>query len=141
MQFDKNYFLDQLRNGASMDNIGQALADAMNEAQEAYNAELDARKKAAEAAEMTQTKRDMALDLIGIIQDYGRLVAPEAADVLDNVDDDDINMMVDTLDEMFKMMSAVAKLKIDLDKCNQITPSPLSKSDDEVLSNFIKSLM
>ena len=142
MQFDKNYFLDQLRNGASMDNIGQALADAMNEAQEAYNAELDARKKAAEAAEaaaMAQNKREMALDLIHLIQEYGMMVAPEAADVLNNYDEDDIDMMVNTLDEMFKMMSAVAKLKSDLDKCNAITPC--SKSDDEVLSNFIKSLM
>ena len=142
MQFDKNYFLDQLRNGANMDNIGQALADAMNEAQEAYNAELDARKKAAEAAEMAQAKRDMALDLIDIIQDYGYLVAPETADVLDNFDEDDVDMMVNTLDEMFNMMSAIAKLKVDLDKCNQITPcSKTPKSDDEVLSNFIKSLM
>ena len=140
--FDKNYFLDQLRNGASMDNIGQALADAMNEAQEAYNAELDARKKAAEAAEMAQAKRDMALELINIIQDYGHLVAPETADVLDNFDEDDVDMMVNTLDEMFNMMSAIAKLKVDLDKCNQITPcSKAPKSDDEVLSNFIKSLM
>lgn len=142
MTYDKNYFLDQLRNGASMDNIGQALADAMNEAQEAYTAELDAKKKAAEAAEMAQTKREMALDLIGIIQDYGHLVAPEAADVLDNIDDDDIDMMVNTLDEMFTMMSAIVKLKIGLDKCDTITPAtPAPKSDDEVLNNFIKSLM
>ena len=142
MQFDKNYFLDQLRNGASMDNIGQALADAMNEAQEAYNAELDAKKKAAEVAALTQNKREMALDLIHLIQDYGMMVAPEAADVLSNYDEDDIDMMVNTLDEMFNMMSAIAKLKVDLDKCSTITPcSKAPKSDDEVLSNFIKSLM
>jgi hypothetical protein len=88
--YDKNYFLNQLRNGVSMDSMGQALADAMNEAQDAYAAELAVKEKEAEAAAMAQTKRDMALDLIDIIRDYGDLVAPEAANMLDEVDDDDM---------------------------------------------------
>jgi hypothetical protein len=141
MVYDKNYFLDQLRNGTSMDDMGQALADAMNEAQEAYTAELAVKEKEAEAAAMAQTKRDMALDLIDIIQDYGRLVAPEAADILDDVDDDDIDAMVATLDQMFQMMSSMAQLKANLEKVQTKTPVKRAKSDDEVLANFIKSLM
>ena len=149
MVYDKNYFLDQLRNGTSMDVMGQALADAMNEAQTAYAAELAAKEKEAEAAAMAQTKRDMALDLIDIIRDYGHLVAPEAADILDNIEDDDIDAMVNTLDEMFHMMTAMAQLKATLEKsCTQIPnckpvtkKAKPAKSDDEVLANFIKSLM
>jgi 2-oxoglutarate dehydrogenase complex dehydrogenase (E1) component-like enzyme len=148
MVYDKNYFLDQLRNGASMDSMGQALADAMNEAQNAYAAELAAKQKEAEAAEIAQAKKDMALDLIDIIRDYGHLVAPEAADILDEIDDEDVDAMVVTLDEMFNMMTAVAKLKVDLEKLpkaqakSHITPvAKRAKSDDEVLANFIKSLM
>lgn len=145
MIYDKNYFLDQLRNGTSMDDMGQALADAMNEAQEAYTAELAVKKKEAEAATIAQTKRDMALDLIDIIRDYGRMVAPEAGDILNDVDDDDINAMVVTLDQMFQMMSSMVQLKTNLEKAqskNHITPvAKRAKSDDEVLSNFIKSLM
>ena len=141
MVYDKNYFLDQLRNGTSMDDMGQALADAMNEAQEAYAAELAVKEKEAEAAAMTQTKRDMALDLIDIIQDYGRLVAPETADILDDVGEDDIDAMVQTLDQMFQMMSSMAQLKANLEKVQPKTPVKRAKSDDEVLSNFIKSLM
>lgn len=149
MVYDKNYFLDQLRNGTSMDDMGQALANAMNEAQTAYAAEVAAKEKEAEAAAMAQTKRDMALDLVDIIRDYGHLVAPEAADILDEVDDEDIDAMVATLDEMFHMMTAMAQLKVQLEKgCTQIPEcKPVikavkrAKSDDEVLANFIKTLM
>jgi hypothetical protein len=141
MIYDKNYFLDQLRNGTSMDDMGQALADAMNEAQEAYTAELAVKEKEAEAAAMAQAKRDMALDLIDIIQDYGHLVAPEAADILDDVNDDDIDAMIQTLDQMFQMMSSMAQLKANLEKVQPKTPVKRAKSDDEVLANFIKSLM
>jgi hypothetical protein len=142
--FDKNYFLDQLRNGTSMDDMDQALADAMNAAQEAYTAELAVKEKEAEAAAMAQTKRDMALDLIDIIRDYGRMVAPEAADILDNVDDEDIDAMVVTLDQMFQMMKSMAQLKINLEKAQaKSTKIPVkhSKSDDDILANFIASLM
>ena len=157
MVYDKNYFLDQLRNGTSMDAMGQALADAMNEAQNAYAAELAAKEKEAEAAAIAQTKKEMALDLIDIIRDYGNLVAPETADILDNIDDDDVDAMVTTLDEMFNMMAAMAQLKVDLEsgKFNfnlgsqpkaqtksSITPvAKKAKSDDEVLANFIAKLM
>ena len=146
MVYDKNYFLDQLRNGTSMDDMGQALANAMNEAQTAYAAEVAAKEKEAEAAAMAQTKRDMALDLVDIIRDYGRLVAPEAADILDEVDDEDIDAMVTTLDEMFHMMTAMAQLKANLEKTYTQIPeckpvAKRAKSDDEVLSNFIASLM
>lgn len=144
--FDKNYFLSQLRNGVSMDSMGQALADAMNEAQDAYAAELAVKEKEAEAAAMAQNKREMALDLIDIIRDYGHMVAPEAADILDDIGEDDIDAMVTTLDQMFQMMTAMAQLKRDLEKA--ATPKQTvkvatkrAKSDDEVLSNFIKSLM
>ena len=151
--FDKNYFLNQLRNGVSMDSMGQALADAMNEAQEAYTAELEVAKKAQADAEMAQAKRDMALDLIDIIRDYGHLVAPEAADILDDVNDDDVDAMIVTLDQMFQMMSSMAQLKANLENLDKlpvpkaqakshITPvAKPSKSDDEVLAKFIASLM
>ena len=151
--YDKNYFLNQLRNGVSMDSMGQALADAMNEAQEAYTAELAVKEKEAEAAAIAENKREMALDLIDIIRDYGRMVAPEAADILDDVDDEDVDAMIVTLDQMFQMMSSMAQLKANLESLDKlpvpkaqvkshITPvAKPSKSDDEVLAKFIASLV
>jgi hypothetical protein len=140
-----NDVLTRLRNGESMDTIGQSIADVLNEAQEAYTAELAVKEKEAEAAAMAQAKRDMALDLIDIIQDYGRLVAPDAADILDDIDDDDVDAMIVTLDQMFHMMSSMAQLKVNLEKAqtkSHITPvAKHAKSDDEVLAKFIASLM
>ena len=138
--FDKEYFLNQLRKGVSMDDMGQALADAMNEAQDAYAAEQAAKEKEAIAAAMAQTKRELALDLVGIIQAYGRLVAPEAADVLEDISDSDIDTMVNSLDQMFNMMTTMAQLKSGLEKIAVVPTPRKAKSDDEILANFIKSL-
>ena len=141
-----NDILARLRNGESMDTIGQSIADVLNEAQEAYAAELAVKEQEAEAAAIAQTKREMALDLIDIIRDYGRMVAPEAEDILDNIDDADVDAMVATLDEMFHMMTAMVQLKTQLENIQPKSaklPVPVkrAKSDDEVLANFIKSLM
>jgi cation diffusion facilitator CzcD-associated flavoprotein CzcO len=141
MVYDKNYFLDQLRNGARIEDIGQALADAMNEAQEAHIAEQVAAAKAAEEAQnkaaIEATKREMAMDMIDIIRDYGLMVAPETADVMNEIDDEDIDMMVHTLDEMFHMLAALANLKHTMAKAPVGNSKP---SDDAILANFIASL-
>ena len=141
MVYDKNYFLDQLRNGAKIEDIGQALADAMNEAQEAHIAEQAAAAKAAEEAQnkaaIETAKRDMALDMVDIIRDYGMLVAPETADVMNEIDDEDIDIMVNTLDEMFHMLAALANLKHTMAKAPVGNSKP---SDDTILANFIASL-
>ena len=141
MVYDKNYFLDQLRNGAKIEDIGQALADAMNEAQEAHIAEQAAAAKAAEEAQnkaaIEATKREMAMDMIDIIRNYGLMVAPETADVMNEIDDEDIDMMVTTLDEMFHMLAALANLKHTVAKAPVGNSKP---SDDTILANFIASL-
>ena len=138
--FDKEYFLTQLRKGADLDDMGKALATALNEAQKAYAEEQAAKEKEAKAAAMAQTKRELVLDMIGIIQAYGRLVAPEAAETLEDITDDDIDAMIAGLDQMYQMMTSMAKLKTDLEKIT-ITPAPKrAKSDDEILANFIKTL-
>lgn len=141
--FDKNYFLNQLRNGVSMDSMGQALADAMNEAQDAYIAEQEAAKAEQAAQDLAQAKRNLACELIDLIQEYGDLVAPEAANMLDEVNDEDIDAMIETLDQMFNMMVALNELKHNLEKVSTpVKPGcKKPKSDDEVLANFIKSLM
>ena len=143
-----NDILARLRNGESMDTIGQSIADVLNEAQEAYIAEQAVKVKEAEEAALAQAKRNLACGLIDLIKEYGDLVAPDAADMLDDVDDEDIDAMVETLDQMFNMMTAMVQLKHDLEKAqttSRIVPvkkaTKTPKSDDEVLANFIKSLM
>jgi hypothetical protein len=148
-----NDVLARLRNGESMDTIGQSIADVLNEAQEAYKAEQEVAKKAQADAKLAQAKRLLAEELIDLIQEYGDLVAPEAANMLDEVDDDDIDAMVEALDQMFQMMTAMVQLKANLESLDKlpvpkaqvkskITPAgKLTNSDDEVLAKFIASLM
>ena len=66
-------------------------------------------------------------------------------DIFSIVSEDDIDAMVESLDQMFHMMSSLMQLKRDLEKAQTkqtvkvATKRP--KSDDEVLANFLKSLV
>ena len=135
--FDKNYFLNQLRNGASIDTIGQSIADAMNEAVEAHNAEVAAAKAAATKAAVESKKYELAKEMVHTIREYGMLVAPDAKEILDQVTEDDLEAMIKTLDEMFHMMTSMVKLKNKLEGLETSTP----KTDDDILANFIATLM
>jgi hypothetical protein len=126
--FNKDYFLNQLRNGQSIDAIGQGLANAMNEAMEAYAAEQA-------AVSLASQKRDIALDMVDLLRDYGALVmGEEACDFMDDITDEDLDSLVESMDQLFNMMKALTELKAKLDK------APVSSSDDDILANFIRSL-
>lgn len=145
--FDKNYFLTRLANGESMDVIGEEIAAMMNEAvaeHEAQKAEAEriAMEQAAEAA-LIQTKRDLARDLVDLILEYGELVAPGVTVDLD-VSDEELDMLIQGMDEMFQMMTALNKLKTITDTKApvqvKVTGPKVTKSDDEALNDFLKSL-
>ena len=144
--FDKNYFLDQLRNGTSMDDMGQALADAMNEAQATYDAELEAAKQAQAANDLAIKKRELAEDFIHLVQDYGDLVCPGSRDILSEYTNEDLDEMINAIDQMFNLLQFAIQMRAALEEKPQtkshITPATKApKSDDEVLANFLKSLV
>mgnify|MGYP003435048866 CR=1 FL=1 len=56
---------------------------------------------------------------------------------MDQVTEEDLNVMIKTLDEMFHMMTSMIELKNKLESLD----TPKAKSDDDVLANFIASLM
>ena len=152
MVIDKNYFLSRLANGEKIDDIGEEIAGLMNAAVADHEAKVAAEKAAAEAARkeenLLNTKRELATELMEIIQDYGALVAPDtSAALLDDTTDEDLDMMIQLLDEMFQMLTAVAKLRdafgdvAETKSKSAVDFAPKNnKSDDEVLTNFIKSL-
>ena len=113
------------------------LTAAMNDAKDAFDAEVAAARKAENEAFLNQRKFDLAKEMVEVIREYGHLVAPEAEDILNGCTEDDLKMMVKTLDEMFNMMKAMTQLKVELEKA----PTPKVKlSDDDVLANFIMTL-
>ena len=141
-----NDILARLRNGESMDAIGMSIADILNEAQNAYDAELEAAKKAQAANDLAIKKRELAEDFIHLMQDYGDLVCPGSRDILSEYTDEDLDEMIHAIDQMFNLLQFAIQMRTALEEKPQtkshITPNlQLGKSDDEVLANFLKSLV
>lgn len=135
--FDKNYFLNQLRNGENLDVLAKGISEAMNDAMEEFQAELNERRNAERLASIQNSKYHLAQEMVRIIQEYGRLVAPEAKEIMEQVTEEDLDVMVKSLDEMFHMMTSMVELKNKLEGLETSSP----KSDDDILANFITSLM
>lgn len=137
MTIDKNYFLNKLNEGESIDSIGQAIADMMNAAVQEYETE---KVRAAKA----DRKREIMKELCALIEEYGKL---ENVNEDFNITDEDIDALMKAFEEMFKTITEIKKLagalesKIPtLDNKNIKVAIKQPMSDDEILSNFIKML-
>lgn len=139
MVIDKNYFLARLANGEDIDRIGEDIADMMNAAVAEYEAKQEADQKA-------QTKRAI---MRNIVDDIAELAALEGMDPIDfETSDEELDMLVQSFTEMFEALAQIKKLGAILEKtAEKPVPQknkPISKapkSDDEVLSDFITSLL
>ena len=139
MVIDKNYFLARLANGEDIDRIGEDIADMMNAAVAEYEAKQEADQKA-------QTKRAIMRDIIDSIKE---LAALEGMDPIDfETSDEELDMLVQNFTEMFQALNQIKKLGAMLENAAE-QPIPQKnkpvfkapKSDDEVLSDFITSLL
>jgi hypothetical protein len=137
MTIDKNYFLNKLNEGESIDSIGQAIADMMNAAVQEYETE---KVRAAQ----TDRKREIMKELCALIEEYGKL---ENVDEDFDVTDEDIEALMKAFGEMFKTIRELKKLANALDQKIAVSDNKNIKmnskptmSDDEILSNFIKML-
>jgi hypothetical protein len=154
MNYDKNYFLDQLRNGQDINVMGQHIADAMNAAMADYNAEQEAARKAeaerVAKVELTARKKDLGLQMVDLFREYAALTGNTAMDELD-ITDEDMDTLVEALDQTFALMGAMKELKVAIDaipadkivarnpKVNINTSR--AKSDDEVLADFLATIL
>lgn len=137
MIIDKNYFLDKLYEGESIDSIGQAMADMMNAAVQEYEANK------AMAAKVNR-KREIMKELCALIEEYGKL---ENVDEDFDITEEDIEALMKAFEDMFKTIKELKKLagafetKISVPGNKNIklnAKQPMS--DDEILNNFIKML-
>ena len=151
MNYDKNYFLDQLRNGQDINAIGQAMADAMNAAVADYNAEQEAARKAEAArvakVELTARKKDLGLQMVDLFREYAALTGNTAMDELE-ITDDDLDTLVEALDQTFALMGAMKELKVAIDSIpadKVVARNPKTrihaKSYDEALADFLAQIM
>jgi hypothetical protein len=144
MTIDKDYFLARLANGEDMDTIGQDIADMMNEAVAEHVALQEAEAKRVAEAEKTQAKRDLIKTMIDVTKDLAVLEGMDPNDF--TVDDEDIDEMVEAFTEMCQtlmLMQKIAESQKQVKPVNPVKTSRITatKSDDEVLGDFIKSLL
>ena len=152
MNYDKNYFLDQLRNGQDINTLGQHIADAMNAALADFNAELEAARKAeaerVAKVELTAKKKAIGEELVDLFREYAALTGNTAMDEMD-ITDEDLDTLVEALDQTFALMSAMKDLKVAIDNLpDEKVPvihakvkANKNKTDDEVLADFLASIL
>lgn len=139
MVIDKNYFLARLANGEDINRIGEDIADMMNAAVAEHEAKQEADQKA-------QAKKAIMRDIIDSIKE---LAVIEGMDPIDfEASDEEIDTLVQSFTEMFQALAQIKKLGDMLENAAEKTASQKSKpvfksskSDDEVLANFINSLI
>ena len=148
MNYDKNYFLDQLRNGQDINDIASSMADAMNAAMADFTAEQEvARKAEAERVakvELTAKKKDLGLQMVDLFREYASLTGNTVMDEME-ITDEDMDTLVEALDQTFALMGAMKELKeavnsMPVDKVNPKTRIH-AKSDDEVLADFLAQIL
>lgn len=154
MNYDKNYFLDQLRNGQDINAIGQAMADAMNAAMADFNAEQEAARKAeaerVAKAELATKKKNLGLKMVDLCREYAALSGNTIMDEME-ITDEDLDTLVEALDQTFALMGAMKELKVAIDAipddkvpmvhANMQKAKAKAKSDDEVLADFLASIL
>ena len=152
MNYDKNYFLDQLRNGQDINDIASSMADAMNAAMADFTAEQEAARKAeaerVAKVELTAKKKDMGLQIVDLFREYAALTGNTAMDEME-ITDEDMDTLVEALDQTFALMGAMKELKVAIDNLpDEKVPvihakvkANKGKSDDEVLADFLASIL
>lgn len=133
--FDKNYFLTRMRNGESIDQIGQSIADMMNEAVDAYEAELDAQKNA-------EARRKLVRCMVNDINELAKLDGCE--DLAVSLTDEEADDLVTSFTDMFKLLTAIKEtvdplIKTTSNTQKQIKPAKAT-NDDAILANFLRDL-
>ena len=141
MTIDKNYFLARLANGEDMDTIGAEVAAMMNEAVAEHVALQKAEAKRVAEAEKTQAKRELIKTMIDATKEMAVLEGMDPNDF--TVDDEDIDEMIATFSDLCQTVMLIKKIAEPQKQVKPVKTSRInaSKSDDEVLNDFIKSLL
>lgn len=134
---NKDFFLNKLRAGESIDDLGTTIAALMNDAIEAYEAEKALAAKANDAR-----KREIVVEITDLLKEFATLEGADSADL--DLNDEEIDAMIGALSDLFKTITKLKTLKIMAPMPSVLAGTKLNKkpevSDDEVLSNFIKEM-
>ena len=147
---DMNYFLKRLQAGEDMSDIGNEIAELMNEAQAAYDAEEKAKAEAlvkalaekrareeaaAEAKAKAERKATLLKNIVDAIAEYGALECPELADLF-VADENDLEMLADSMTNIFAMIKMFGAAPVEMKAAR---PVVAVRSDDDILKDFVKN--
>lgn len=134
---NKDFFLNKLRAGESIDDLGTTIAALMNDAIEAYEAEKALAAKANDAR-----KREIVVEITDLLKEFATLEGADTDDL--DLNDEEIEAMIGALSDLFKTITKLKSLKIMAPMPSVLAGTKLNQkpnmSDDEVLSNFIKEM-
>ena len=134
---NKDFFLNKLRSGESIDDIGTTIAALMNAAMDDYEAE-----KAIAAKKNDARKREIVVGIAELLKEFAALEGADADDL--DLTDEEIEAMIGALSDLFKTIAKLKTFKIMTPMPSVLAGTKLNKkpevSDDEVLSNFIKEM-
>ena len=134
---NKDFFLNKLRAGESIDDLGTTIAALMNDAIEAYEAEKALAAKANDAR-----KSEIVVEITDLLKEFATLEGADASDL--DLSDEEITAMCGALSDLFKTINKLKTLKIMAPMPSVLAGTKLNQkpnmSDDEVLSNFIKEM-
>ena len=126
---DKNYFLDMMKNGEDIDTIAKNITDALNEAK----VEMEAAQKKNELAEK---KLEIANEIALLFREYADLAYPDAAGEIGKFEGE---ALVEIMDESFELLKGLYEIKNAFAApTKKIAKAPAKKSDDDILSEFLK---
>ena len=145
---DMNYFLKRLQAGEDMSDIGNEIADLMNEAQAAYEAEEKAKAEALVKAlaekkardEAKAQKTELAKQICDLIAQYGALECPDLADMF-VADEDDYKALADSMTSIFSMMKMFGAIPAEMKTATPAHPVVTVRSDDDILNDFVKNFL
>ena len=126
MEYNKDFFLNALRDGVDIDVYGKEIADAMNEAQKAYQEELA-------KSQNDLVKRDLITEMLSIIQKLGAMEGIDP-DML-TFNEDDIEKVTKYIDNMLSIVKTAATL----DK--KLKANPVAFSDDQIIADFLNAFI
>ena len=135
--FNMNDIYARLANGEKIEDIGNEIAAMMNEAVAKHEADVRAAEEAKKAeAEKEQTKRDTIKKLVEIVQELAVLEGMDPDEL--QVTEEDMNQLITAFTEMFSTVRDLKKMVTNLETHIEVKHPITSKSDEQILADFLK---
>ena len=142
---DMNYFLKRLQAGEDMCDIGNEIAELMNQAQSAYDDEVRAKEEAlakelaAKKAKEAE-KKELAKQICDLIGQYGAMECPGLESVF-AVSEEDIDAFVKSMTDVFGMFKNLYAINDNLLANAKNIKVKVDKTDDDILNDFVKNFL